>query len=236
MINRLSIANGTGSEIQMYIKRELELSFPLYHFMKRLLDILMALIGLFILAPVWVAIWVSIVVEDGFPVVIKQCRIGKNGKQFNAYKFRSMNKSSLDDCINVQAHENDLRITKIGKILRNTAIDESPQLLNILLGQMSFVGPRPLLACEVEVHDSVNFDIRDIPGYDDRIAVVPGLTGLAQFCASRDLPREEKFKYDLMYIEHRCLLMDMKLILFSLAVTFLGRWEKRGTKLPVQCD
>jgi lipopolysaccharide/colanic/teichoic acid biosynthesis glycosyltransferase len=204
--------------------------------MKRLLDIIMALFGLLILAPVWVIIWVSIVVEDGFPVVIKQCRIGKNGKQFNAYKFRSMHRSSLNDCVNIQAHENDTRITKIGRILRNTAIDESPQLLNILLGQMSFVGPRPLLACEIEVNNPVNFNMRDIPGYNERILVVPGLTGLAQFCASRDLPREEKFKYDLMYIQHRCLLLDMKLILYSLAVTFLGRWETREKKLPVRCD
>lgn len=204
--------------------------------MKRLLDIIMSLFGLLILAPVWVIIWLSIVIEDGFPVVIKQCRIGKDGKQFDAYKFRSMHRSSLNDCVNIQAHENDARITKIGRILRNTAIDESPQLLNILLGQMSFVGPRPLLACEVEVHNPVNFDLRDIPGYNDRISVVPGLTGLAQFCASRDLPREEKFKYDLIYIQHQCLLLDMKLILYSLAVTFLGRWETRNKKLPVRCD
>ncbi|UCD05102.1 MAG: sugar transferase [candidate division WOR-3 bacterium] len=204
--------------------------------MKRFIDIIMSLIGLLILAPAWVIIWVSIVVEDGFPVVIKQCRIGKNGKQFNAFKFRSMHKSSLDDCVNVQAHENDTRITRIGRILRNTAIDESPQLLNILLGQMSFVGPRPLLVCEVEVHNPVNFDVRDIPGYAERISVVPGLTGLAQFCASRDLPREEKFKYDLMYIKQRRLLMDIRLILLSLVVTFLGRWETRDKKLPVRCD
>jgi len=204
--------------------------------MKRFFDIIMSLIGLLILAPVWVIIWVSVVIEDGFPVVFKQCRIGKNGKQFSAYKFRSMHKSSLNDCVNVQAQENDLRITKIGRILRNTAIDESPQLLNILSGQMSFVGPRPLLVCEVELNNPVNFDIRDIPGYDERISVVPGLTGLAQFCASRDLPREEKFKYDLMYIQNKCLRMDIKLILFSLAVTFLGRWETRDKKLAVRCD
>lgn len=215
---------------------EAEISFPFYHFMKRVLDILMACAGLLLLAPVWVIIWLCVVVEDGFPVIIKQCRVGKNGRQFNAYKFRSMRKSSLNDNVQVQAHENDHRITQIGKFLRNTAMDESPQLLNILSGEMSFVGPRPLLTCEVEVHNPAHFDIRDVPGYAERIGVIPGLTGLAQFCASRDLPREEKFKYDLMYIRHRCLLIDIKLILFSLAVTFLGRWERRSTKLPVRCD
>jgi lipopolysaccharide/colanic/teichoic acid biosynthesis glycosyltransferase len=220
----------------MYIESDVVVSFPLYHFMKRILDVLMACVGLLMLAPLWVFVWVIIVAEDGFPVFIKQCRIGKNGSQFNAYKFRSMHKSSLDDCVQMQAHEHDRRITKIGRFLRNTAMDESPQLLNILFGEMSFVGPRPLLACEVEVHNPVSYDVRDIPGYTERIAVVPGLTGLAQFCVSRDLPREEKFKYDLMYIKHRCLLMDIKLILFSIAVTFLGRWESRCTKLPVRCD
>lgn len=211
-------------------------SFPFYHPCKRLSDILMAGCGLLILAPLWCVIWLSIVIEDGFPVFIKQKRIGKSGRIFSAYKFRSMHKTSLDEYVNHQAHENDTRFTRVGMILRKTAIDESPQLLNILCGEMSFVGPRPLLTHEIEVHNPVHFDIRDVPGYDQRISVVPGLTGLAQFCAPRDLPREKKFEYDLMYIRNRCLLIDIKLILFSLAVTFLGRWERRGTKLPIRCD
>jgi lipopolysaccharide/colanic/teichoic acid biosynthesis glycosyltransferase len=210
-------------------------SFPFYHPVKRLSDISMALFGLLMLAPAWCVIWLCIAIEDGFPVFIKQRRIGRSGTEFSAYKFRSMDKASLDEWVNHQAHENDSRITKVGAILRKTAIDESPQLINILRGEMSFVGPRPLLSCEVELHNPAHFDIRDVPGYDQRISVVPGLTGLAQFCAPRDLPREKKFEYDLMYIRNRCLLIDIKLILFSLAVTFLGRWEKRSTKLPVRC-
>ena len=211
-------------------------SFPLYHPLKRLSDILMAVCGLLILAPVWCVIWLSIVTEDGFPVFIKEKRIGKRGRVFSAYKFRSMYKTSLEEHVDHQAHENDSRITRVGRILRKTAIDESPQLLNILCGEMSFVGPRPLLGREIEVHNPVHSDIRDVPGYDQRISVTPGLTGLAQFCAPRDLPREKKFEYDLMYIRNRCLLIDLKLILFSLAVTCLGRWERRCTKLPVRCD
>jgi len=210
--------------------------FPLYHVLKRMLDIFMALIGLIILAPVWMILWIVIIGEDGSPVFIKQKRIGKDGRHFSAFKFRSMHTSSLSECVNVQAYENDARITKIGKILRNTAIDESPQLINILRGDMSFVGPRPLLSCEVEVHNPSPSDIEDIPGYDQRISVVPGLTGIAQLCMPRDVSREKKFEYDLMYISKRCLLTDIKLILFSLAVTFLGRWEKRGRKLSVHCD
>jgi lipopolysaccharide/colanic/teichoic acid biosynthesis glycosyltransferase len=209
-------------------------SFPLYPMLKRILDILMALLGLLILTPFWVVIWCLIVIEDGLPVFIKQNRIGKNGKTFTAFKFRSMCKSALCAQINHQAKEDDPRVTRVGRVLRNTAIDESPQLLNILRGDMSFVGPRPLLTTEVELYSSVESDMRKIPGYDQRISVVPGLTGLAQFYAPRDIPRDKKFELDLKYIRERCLLTDIKLIFQSLAVTFLGRWEKRSKKLVLR--
>lgn len=192
----------------------------------------MALVGLIVLSPVWVVIWIAIMIEDGLPVFFKQCRIGRRGKVFNAYKFRSMCIAALYAPVNHQARENDPRVTRVGRILRGTAIDESPQLINILLDEMSFVGPRPLLAAEVEIHNQADFDIRAVPGYAERVSVVPGLTGIAQFHASRDVPREEKFTYDLKYIRNRSITGDIKLILLSLAVTFLGRWEKRGTKLP----
>ena len=172
-----------------------------------------------------------IVFEDGLPVLIRQKRIGKDGKLFDAYKFRSMNKSSLNKGIDFQAKEDDPRITKVGRILRNTAMDESPQLMNILRGEMSFVGPRPLLKSEVEVKNNIgNKDITGIPGYEQRIALTPGLTGFAQLYHERDITREEKFKYDLLYTKYQCLLVDMKLILLSLLVTFAGRWERRGAK------
>ncbi|UCD19954.1 MAG: sugar transferase, partial [candidate division WOR-3 bacterium] len=109
-----------------------------------------------------------------------------------------------------------------------------PQLLNILRGEMSFVGPRPLLANEVEVHNPVELDMKSIPGYGQRISVVPGLTGLAQFYAPRDIPRDKKFELDLKYIRERCLLTDMRLIVLSLAVTFLGRWEKPRKKIQLR--
>ncbi|UCG30853.1 MAG: sugar transferase [candidate division WOR-3 bacterium] len=213
-----------------------KVTFLIYYVFKRIMDIILALVGLTILAPVWVILWIVITNEDGSPVFIKQERIGSNGKHFDAFKFRSMHISSLTEHVNVQANENDTRITKVGKILRNTAIDESPQLINILLGDMSFVGPRPLLSCEVEVHNPIPSNMKNIPGYEQRISVVPGLTGIAQLCMPRDVPRERKFEYDLMYISKRSLLTDVRLILLSLAVTFLGRWEKRGRKLSVHCD
>jgi undecaprenyl phosphate N,N'-diacetylbacillosamine 1-phosphate transferase len=201
---------------------------------KILFDIIMSIIGLILLAPFWIVIWFVILFEDGLPVLIKQKRIGKNGKLFDAYKFRSMHKSSLAAEVNMQAEENDSRITKIGRLLRNTAMDESPQLINILLGQMSFVGPRPLLKSEVEVSKaSDETDMTKVPGYEQRIAIQPGLTGLAQLYHSRDIPREDKFKCDLEYAEKRSLWLDLKLIVLSVLVTFLGRWESRNTKLSL---
>ena len=208
------------------------MSKGLYHGAKRALDIAMAVVGLVLLSPLWVLIWLAIAIEDGFPVFFKQDRLGQFGRSFHAYTYRSMIKAALSAPVNHQAREHDPRVTRVGRILRGTAIDESPQLINILLGEMSFVGPRPLLAAEVELHDPVEFDMRQIPGYEQRITVVPGLTGIAQVYAPRDIPREQKFQFDVEYIRNRCLLKDIKLILMSLCVTCLSRWEKRETKLP----
>lgn len=203
----------------------------LYPAAKRLLDTLMALTGAILLLPFWIIVGLAIIIEDGFPVFIKQERIGRSGKVFRAFKLRSMHKSELGAKVNHQAQENDPRVTKVGKLLRRTALDESPQLLNILRGEMSFVGPRPLLTSEVELNGSKEIDVRKIAGYEQRISVIPGLTGIAQVYAPRDVTRHRKFEYDIDYIRCRCLLTDMKLILMSLAVTFLGRWETRREKL-----
>ena len=206
-------------------------TFFLYYPLKRFFDVALALFGLVILSPLWVVMWIAIVIEDGFPVFIKQKRIGKDGNFFDYYKFRSMIKSALKEHTNIQSAVCDSRITKIGRLMRNTAMDESPQLFNILLGEMSFVGPRPLLPSEVEVHGSDNCNIKDILGFERRISILPGLTGPAQLYMPRDIPREKKFEYDLMYIRQRCLLIDFKLIALSILVTLLGRWEVRRPKL-----
>jgi lipopolysaccharide/colanic/teichoic acid biosynthesis glycosyltransferase/VanZ family protein len=203
-------------------------------FFKRPFDLFLSGLGLIFSAPLWVFIWLAIVIEDGFPVLIRQERIGKNGKLFISYKFRSMKKHSLEEKMNPQATEHDLRITKVGRFLRKCAVDELPQLLNIFKGDMSFVGPRALLPVEVEVHAYTNGgtpNITEIPGYAKRITVKPGLTGIAQIWAPRDILRRHKFKYDLLYIRKRNFALDLKLILISLLVTFRGTWEKRKAKL-----
>jgi lipopolysaccharide/colanic/teichoic acid biosynthesis glycosyltransferase/VanZ family protein len=203
---------------------------------KRIFDILLAGFGLIFSSPLWVLIALAIIIEDGFPVFIRQNRIGKAGRLFKNYKFRSMKKHTLLEKVNMQAQEHDLRITMVGKILRRCAMDELPQLLNILLGDISFVGPRALLPNEAEVHTHTNggtLNITEIPGFARRITVIPGLTGIAQIYAPRDILRKHKFKYDLLYIRKRSFWFDIKLILISFLVTFRSSWEKRGTKLNI---
>lgn len=199
---------------------------------KRLFDISLAITGLVISSWLWVLICICIVIEDGFPILIKQERIGKAGRIFKSYKFRSMIESASNEKVSRQASLNDSRITKFGRCLRKTAFDELPQLLNIIKGDMSFVGPRPLLPAEIEVCGGCdNRHICEIPGYKDRAKVLPGLTGIAQVYAPRDLTRMQKFKFDLEYIKTMSLWLDLKLIIFSFLITFKSCWEERGVKL-----
>jgi lipopolysaccharide/colanic/teichoic acid biosynthesis glycosyltransferase len=204
---------------------------PLY---KRPFDFILALVGLVLSSPIWVLVAIAIIIEDGFPVMIKQCRIGRHGRYFASFKFRSMIKESLRERVNIQACDNDPRITKVGRVLRACALDELPQLLNILIGDMSFVGPRALLPNEIEINgDSNHCSCELIPGYTRRIAIRPGLTGIAQVYAPRDIPRQCKFRYDLLYKNKMGLLIDVKLIIISFLVSFSGAWEKRCAKLLI---
>ncbi len=131
----------------------------------------------------------------------------------------------------VQAVENDPRVTKVGRILRATAMDELPQLWNIFKGDMSFVGPRALRPKEKEVHGNPDeTSIEDIPGYKERLAVRPGLTGIAQIYLPTDALCKEKFRYDLLYIKNQSFLLDLKLIFLSFWITFRGKWESRQKK------
>jgi lipopolysaccharide/colanic/teichoic acid biosynthesis glycosyltransferase len=131
----------------------------------------------------------------------------------------------------VQAVENDPRITNVGKILRATAMDELPQLVNILKGDMSFVGPRSLRPKEKEVHGNPeDTNMEDVPGYHERLAVRPGLTGIAQIYLPTDALRTEKFKYDLYYIKNQSFLSDLKLIVLSFWITFRGN-GRHGRKI-----
>jgi lipopolysaccharide/colanic/teichoic acid biosynthesis glycosyltransferase len=202
--------------------------------LKRLFDIILSSTGIVGSSPLWLIFSSAILAEDGLPIFYLQERVGKRGKIFKAIKFRSMFKDAEKGIGPVQAAEDDPRIMKIGRILRATAMDELPQLINILKGDMSFVGPRALRPEEIEVRDR-RFNepvfLENIHGYQERHAVRPGLTGLAQVYLPTDAPRYQKFRYDFLYIRNQSLFLDLKLIFLSFLITFRGRWESREKKI-----
>lgn len=200
--------------------------------MKRAFDILVSGAGLIVLSPIALVIAVAIKLEDGGPVFFLQERVGKDCVVFPAFKFRSMIVDAERLTGAVQATENDPRVTRVGRILRATAFDELPQLWNIFRGDMSVVGPRPLRPGESDTTaDGAHLPLSAIPGYEARHRVRPGLTGVAQVYARRDLPRTGKFRYDLLYLRRAGLWLDMKLIVQSFWITLRGRWEHRGPKV-----
>jgi lipopolysaccharide/colanic/teichoic acid biosynthesis glycosyltransferase len=197
---------------------------------KRLFDMLLAGAGLVGSAPLWALVAAAIKLEDGGPVFYGQDRVGLGGRTFRALKFRSMRADAEAVLGAVQATEHDPRVTKVGRVLRATAMDELPQLWNIFRGDMSFVGPRALRPGEIEQVGQEVVPLDAVPGYAARITVRPGLTGIAQVYAARDVSRRNKFRYDRLYIDTRSTWLDTRLILLSFWISFLGRWESRGRK------
>jgi lipopolysaccharide/colanic/teichoic acid biosynthesis glycosyltransferase len=130
----------------------------------------------------------------------------------------------------VQAAVHDTRVTRVGHVLRATAMDELPQLWSILKGDMSFVGPRPLRPGERDRTAAGEMPLADIPGYIERHRVRPGLTGVAQVYAARDLPRIGKFRYDLLYQRRASFCLDLSLIARSVAITVLARWDRSRSR------
>ncbi len=202
--------------------------------LKRAVDVLFSLIGLVLTAPAWVVLPMWIRLEDGGPVFYTQERVGKGGEHFTSLKFRSM--TPRRDCEGPlrQAECEKNRITHVGAFMRTCALDELPQLLNILRGDMSLVGPRALLPEEIENHSEDGEPVRlvEIPGYGVRHSIRPGLTGLAQTRIARDAPHEKKFRYDVRYVWNRGVWLDLKLIVKSVVISLMGKWpeiEKRGS-------
>jgi len=196
--------------------------------LKRPFDIFLSLVGLILSLPIFGIIAAAIKIEDGGPVFFVQERVGKGGKRFRMIKFRTMRHRDRHRIVDL---ENDSRVTKVGRILRATAMDELPQLINILKGDMSFVGPKPL-PFEVEDAERERFrTIEEVPGYSLRSRVRPGLTGIAQVFAPKDISRRNKFRYDNIYIRNMSFLLDLKLILLSFWVTLRAKWESRERKV-----
>lgn len=192
-----------------------------YHFIKRSFDIILSIIGLVVLSPLMVVIAYKIKKEDGGPVIYKQTRIGKNGRQFKMYKFRSMvpnadqllenlrDKNEVTGAMFKMKH--DPRITKFGRFIRKHSLDELPQLVNVLKGDMSLVGPRPALPSEV----------RQYTDYDkQRLMVVPGCTGLWQATKRNDVGFNEMVRLDLKYISNASFKYDLEIIFRTIAIVF----------------
>lgn len=186
--------------------------FDLY---QRVLDIIISLIGLIIGIPLMILFGIFIKIEDKGPMTYKQERLGKNGKVFYIYKLRSM-RTDAEKFGAKWADKDDPRITKVGKFIRKTRIDELPQLFNILKGDMSIIGPRPE---RPSFTDQFN---KDIPGFINRLAVKPGLTGWAQVNGGYEITPEQKLKEDMYYIKNRSVSLDIKILLMTVKVVLTG--------------
>ena len=198
---------------------------------KRVFDATVAGAGLLASMPLWLVVALAVKLEDGGDVFYSQDRAGRDGRVFRVFKFRSMIQNAEAGVGALQASDGDPRITRTGRWLRATAMDELPQLWSIFRGDMSFVGPRALRPGEIETTGDGRVEaLEDVPGYQLRSSVVPGLTGIAQIYAARDLTRRQKFRYDRVYIRRQSFLLDMRLIALSFWISFRGQWEVRGRK------
>ena len=193
--------------------------------LKRFLDISVIICGFIfpLLWPFWLIIILVIPIliwsEDRGPIFYSQGRIGKNKKIFRVIKFRTMILDAEKMTGAVWSTKNDPRITRIGHLLRRTALDEIPQLINIFKGEMSFVGPR---AERPELHEKF---AREIPFFDKRLEVTPGLSGLAQIKGSYDMDPQDKLVFDIEYSERMSLFLDLKIIFISVINSLTARWD-----------
>jgi lipopolysaccharide/colanic/teichoic acid biosynthesis glycosyltransferase len=198
---------------------------------KRTFDVVLAAGGLILSSPLWGLAAVAITIEDGGPVFFRQERVGLGGRVFEVVKFRSMVPDAEAAVGARQASADDPRVTRVGRWMRATAMDELPQLWNIVRGDMSFVGPRALRPGEIETTGDGRFEaLEDVPGFHLRCRVRPGLTGIAQIFAARDIRRRNKFRFDRLYIQRQSFGLDLRLVLLSFWITFRGAWEHRGRK------
>ncbi|AJG40159.1 polyprenyl glycosylphosphotransferase [Thermotoga sp. RQ7] len=188
---------------------------------KRILDIAVSLIALAVFSPIMLVVGIIIYLEDGRPVVFRQKRVGKDGKTFIIYKLRSLRNGKIDPANPNRAIEE--RPLKVGKVIRKLRIDESPQFLNVLKGDMSVVGPRPEM---VEFHNMMK---EQIPFYNMRLLVKPGITGWAQLNYKHTTTLEDyrkKTEYDLWYVKNRNIFLDLRIILQTLEAVLWRRGAK----------
>ncbi len=201
-----------------------------YRFAKRLLDLVGSVAILLLLAPLFALAAISIKFDSAGPILFRQTRVGRHGKTFTMYKFRSMH-ADADERIHrdyflkllreraeqesagVFKVPNDPRVTRVGRVLRKTSIDELPQLWNVLLGDMSLVGPRPPIPYEVAMYESWVWQ---------RLEVVPGMTGLWQISGRSSLSVEEMFRLDIEYVRRQSFSLDVKILLLTIPTVLIG--------------
>lgn len=188
-------------------------TYPLYDFMKRIMDIVISFILLIISIPIFVIIAIAIKIDSEGPVFFIQKRVGKDGKLFDLIKFRTMYHKTPKYSLSPRSVD-DPRVTKVGRFLRRWSIDELPQLINVLKGEMSLVGPRPEMPQIVQEY---------LPWQRERLKVKPGLTGLWQIVGRKNLPLEQNLQYDILYVRTRSLLLDIIIILKTIPVVIKGR-------------
>ncbi len=185
---------------------------------RRLFDGFLAFCGLVVLSPLALAIALAIKLEDRGPIFYAQERVGRGGRVFKLFKFRSMVTDAESQTGPVLSSTRDNRITRVGAFLRATALDELSQLWNIFKGDMSFVGPRSERPFFVEKFS------KDIPGYCLRHQVRPGLTGIAQIFGRYNTTARDKLRYDMITVSHPKILFELYLIAVSFKITFTGKW------------
>ena len=215
-----------------YCYRITNMKSIIYKFLKRTIDIITSIIGIILLLPITVVIWVAnIFVKDNGPVFFKQERIGKDGEFFKLYKYRSMvvdaddklskylaeNEEAREEYKKYKKLRKDPRITKVGQLIRKTSIDEFPQFINVLKGQMSLVGPRPYLPREIN-------DMGE--SFNEIIKVKPGLTGLWQVNGRSDTTFEDRLRIDKEYVQKKGMKLDTKIFIWTIGKVFI----KEGAK------
>lgn len=218
-------ANIQGTKELMKIEiNNLEIRKKIYKVVKRITDIIGGIIGLILLSPVFLILAICIKIDSKGPVIFAHKRIGKNGKEFNMYKFRSMYKNAEEMIENFNEEqkiewqenfklENDPRITKVGKFLRKTSLDELPQILNIIKGDLSIIGPRPIVDEELKKYGD---------NKEKFLSITPGLTGYWQANGRSNTTYEERMQMELYYIDNQSLLLDIK-IFFKTIVSVIKK-------------
>ncbi|MCT4633639.1 MAG: sugar transferase [Firmicutes bacterium] len=195
----------------------------MYFKIKRVCDLVLAIFMLLVLFPIMLLVAMSIKISSRGKVIFVQQRVGKDGKHFGIYKFRTMVENAEKMGTGLDSYENDFRVTKVGKFLRNTSLDELPQLFNIIKGDMSFVGPRPPVTYHPYVYDEYPAKGKK------RFLVKPGVTGYAQINGRNELSWDEKFVYDEYYIDNVSFSLDLKIFMLTVlkVVKMEGSYDKK---------